>query len=280
MTTADLKKSPIINAISVDVEEWYQTILFSSNNNVKVRLVTNLAINIADILSLLNEYNTKATFFIVGSLAEKYPEAIRMIADNGHEICSHNYHHRLVYKMSKEEFSRDLRLSLDALRKNSNKEVLGFRAPSWSITKDSHWSIDILRSCGLKYDSSIYPVNLDLFNSQSHKKFPYKIKNDFIEFPPSTFQFLGNNFPFAGGTFLRLFNSSFIFNKIKGINEKGNPAMIYFHSWEFDNGPPDLICQKWKQLIQYGNLGSVREKVKLLLKNFKFCPIKEILQIN
>ncbi|MFH1397327.1 MAG: polysaccharide deacetylase family protein [Candidatus Omnitrophota bacterium] len=280
MIITNIREGPVINAITVDVEEWYQTILFNRNNNAEDSLITNLQNNINDILLLLDEYNTKATFFIVASLAVKYPKLIKIIFDKGHEICCHNYYHRLVYKMSKKEFSDDIGLSLDILRKNTNKEILGFRAPSWSIIKDSHWAIDILHSYGLKYDSSIYPINFNLLHYKNYKRLPYRIKEDFIEFPPSTFKFLGNNLPFAGGIFMRFLHSSFIINKIREINDEGNPAMIYFHSWEFDRKTPSMIYKKWKRLIQYGNLSSIRDKIKLLLENFKFCPIKDILQIK
>lgn len=269
----------VFNAFSVDIEEWYQTALFYRsiyNNNQ----LTDLPENVKEILSLLNAHDTKATFFVVGSLAEKYPGLIKEIAKQGHEIASHGHSHKFVYKMTKPEFINDTTLSIDRLKKIANSKIVGYRAPTWSITKKMHWAISILKSLGLRYDSSIYPVSLNLFDRARKDKFPYKIREDFIEFPPSTFNFLGYNFPFSGGTFLRFFNYDFIKKRIFELNSKGYPAMIYFHSWEIGNAVPKLNIPKWKNLIQYGNLKSMKPKLKLLLENFKFTTIKEILQIK
>lgn len=268
--------SSILNAITIDVEEWYQTILLNRHESHEI---TNLPNNILDIIYLLDKYHTKATFFIVASLVKKYPGLTKMIVDKGHEISSHGYLHRLVYKMSKQEFIDDVVRSVDILRKSSDTEVIGYRAPTWSITKKTYWAIDVLNSLGLKYDSSIYPVSFNLFNLRNRRRFPYEIEKKFIEFPPSTFQFLGYNFPFAGGFYLRFLPGSFIRNKISEINKKGNPVIIYFHSWEFDKKFSAQISSKWKRLIQCTNLNSVENKIRILLENFKFCPIKEVLHL-
>lgn len=273
------RNQQVLNAITIDVEEWYQTILFNRerDNNIGI---TDLLKNMCEILSLLDRYNTKATFFIVGTVAEKYPDIVKMIAEKGHEIASHGYLHRLVYRMSKQDFIKDVGLSIDILRRDAQVEILGYRAPTWSIMKYTHWAIDVLKSLGLRYDSSIYPASTHLFNCKDLKKFPYEIRNDFIEFPPSTFQFLGYNFPFAGGTFLRFFSFNFIKNRIMEINRKEYSAMVYFHSWEFSDEGLRLNIPKWKYFIQYGNLRSVKVKLKLLLENFKFSSIREVLQLN
>lgn len=268
----------VLNAISIDVEEWHQTALLNREGHNSI--ITDLPKNIYEILSLLDEYHTKATFFVVGSVAKKYPDVIKTISEKGHEIGSHGYLHRLVYKISKQEFIEDVSHSLNVLRKTTHTEIIGYRAPTWSITKNTHWAIDVLKSLGLRYDSSIYPMSINLFNCRDFKKFPYEIIKDFIEFPPSIFQFLGFNFPFVGGTFLRFFSFNFIKNKIIEINRKGYPAMVYFHSWEFDDGAPNMDVPKWKNLVQYGNLKSMKVKLRLLLRNFKFCSIKELFQLG
>jgi len=282
MLTRNCYKSegrPVLNALTIDVEQWYQTILFGSGHRYNNAII-GLPNNICEILLLLDKYDTKATFFIVGSVAEKYPGIVKMIAKKGHEIASHGYRHRLVYKMSKQSFIDDVNHSLDVLKRITQTEIMGYRASTWSITRNLYWATDALQSLGLRYDSSIYPVSLNLLKSLKLEKSPYKIKNDFIEFPPSTFQFLGYNFPFAGGTFLRFFSSGFIKSRIIEINRKGYPAMVYFHSWEFTDEVPKLNIPKWKLLIQYGNLKSIKEKLKMLLQNFKFSAIKDILRLK
>lgn len=273
------KQKPVLNALSFDIEEWYQAIMFD-RNDYNDNEITRLPKNISEILSILNRHNTRATFFIVGILARKYPDVIKMIAHNGHEICSHGYLHRPVYRISRQEFIKDIGQSLEILKCSVGTQILGYRAPTWSITKNTEWAIEVLRSFGLKYDSSIYPMSGTIFNSRDHERFPYEIKNNFFEFPPSTFKILGYNFPFSGGTFLRLFPSGFIKNKILDINKKGHPAVVYFHSWEFEEVASMPKMPKLKYLAQYHNHGSVRQKIESLLQNFKFSSIKEVLQFE
>lgn len=266
----------ILNALSVDVEEWYQTILYNRifyNDNK----ITNLPQDLYKILDLLDDYNTKATFFIVGSVAKKYSDLIKVIAEKGHEIASHGYLHRLVYKLSEEEFLEDTKRSLEILNKITQSKIIGYRAPTWSIVRRTPWAIDVLKSLGLRYDSSIYPIGLDLSNS---RRFPYEIRNDFIEFSPSTFQFLSCNFPFAGGTFLRFLSLKFLKNRIMEINRKGYPAMVYFHSWEFDSNHSTANLSKWKYVVQYSNVDSVKRKLNFLLQNLKFSSIRQVLKIK
>lgn len=279
MGISNRKEEYVLNALTIDVEEWYQTILFNRDGDNKSE-ITNLPKNVHEILLLLDKYDAKATFFIVGVVAEKYPDVVKMIAEHGHEIASHGYFHRIVYKVPKQSFIDDVSRSLDILKRTTQKEILGYRAPTWSITRNSRWAIEVIKSLGLRYDSSIYPVNVNLLKSLQLKRFPYKIKDDFIEFPPSTFTLLGYNFPFAGGTFLRFFSFNFIKNKITEINKMGYPAMVYFHSWEFSDEVPKLNIPKWKYLIQYGNLRSVKVKLKLLLESFSLSTIKDILQLK
>lgn len=263
------------NVITIDVEEWYQTVLFYDKYKNTNR-ATNLEANIFEILSFLKEYKTRATFFIVGSVAERYPDLIKSIAEGGHEIASHGYLHRLVYRISIEEFHKDVEKSIDILTKITGKTILGYRAPTWSITSRIPRVIAVLESLGLKYDSSIYPIGIDRV---PFRRYPYRIKNNFIEVPPSTFKFFNVNFPFAGGIFLRFFPHKFIKNKILALNKQCSAALVYFHSWEFDNFPPCHNICSLNSLIQYGNYKSAKNKFRMLLRDFKFFPIKEILMI-
>lgn len=262
-----------MNAISIDVEEWYHTVLFYKNNP-KEEKATNLDNNIREILLLLDKYNTKATFFVVGLVAERHPELIFEIFRNGHEISSHGYSHELVYKLNPKEFFCDVKRSLSILTEITNHKILGYRAPTWSITENMAWAIDMLKSLGLMYDSSIYPLGLNL---KGNRNLPYKIRDGLIEFPPSTFYRLGLNLPFAGGTFLRFLNKDFIRKITNELNKKGFPVMVFFHSWEFDNNVPIVGMPLWKKFIQYSNVRTVREKMALLLKEFRFYPVKEML---
>lgn len=272
----DRGENSIRNVLSVDVEEWYQTVLFDERG-YDDRRITNLPANVQEILSILDEYKAKATFFMVGAVAEKYPDIVNMIVQQGHELASHGYLHKLIPKMSKEAFAEDVRRSLETIKIIAKTEVYGYRAPTWSLTSSSCWAIDILKSLGLKYDSSIYPFDMNLFRCRNLEKFPYEIRQGFMEFPPSTFQCLGYNLPFAGGTFLRVFPSGFISARIREINRKGYPAMVYIHPWEFDREISKLVMPGWKYFIQYSNAKSIRKKLRFLLKRFKFSSIKDVL---
>ncbi|MBU1998327.1 MAG: polysaccharide deacetylase family protein [Candidatus Omnitrophota bacterium] len=270
---------PIKNILSIDVEEWYQAILFNRNDYRDVE-VTNLPQNISQILFFLDKYNIKATFFIVGLIAKKYPEVIKAIAAEGHEISSHGYLHKLVYKLSRKEFIEDVALSLDTFKKYFNIETLGYRAPTWSINKDTPWALESLKSLGLKYDSSLIHFSANPLISRGLERFPYEVGDGFFEVPPSTFRLFGYNLPFAGGTFLRFFSGNFIVSKIKQINKQGYPAMVYFHSWEFGDYITEPSVLKWKYSIQFCNLSSIREKLSLLFTNFEFCPIRDTLRLK
>lgn len=262
------------NYLTIDVEEWYQTVLFGKDQNQ----ASSLPQDLDNILLMLDEHNIRATFFIVGSVAQKYPASIRAIAKQGHEIASHGFLHKLVYRMSKDEFANDINKSIGTLEEITNIKVSGYRACTWSITEKMLWAIDILEAAGLRYDSSIYPVSLNPLKNKYFKNIPYKIKNNFLEFSPSVFNFLGWNIPFAGGTFLRFFSSSFMLSKIIQLNKAGYPAMLYFHSWEFDNQvalASDMPA--WKRFIQYKNVGTVKHKIETMANNLKLGPISNSL---
>ena len=266
----------ILNTLTIDVEEWYQTVLFC-NDGEKYSQGSNLEENVREILFLLKKYKAIATFFIVGSVAEKYPRLVQEIKDDGHEIATHGYSHVSVNKLSQKEFISDVRRSIESLAGITKEEVWGYRAPTWSITKEMPWAIDVLSSIGLKYDSSIYPVGL---NFPEKECIPYKIRDNLFEFPPSIFKAVFCNFPYAGGTFLRFLPLKFIKNRIAQINYKGYTAMIYFHSWEFDREIPYAGISLWKRFVQYQNVHSVRYKIESLLNDFRFTSIKEQMSLN
>lgn len=269
-----LNKNINLNALTIDVEEWYQTVFFNKAG-YKNDMVTDLAKNIDEILELLEEYNIKATFFIVGLVAEKYPDLVKRIKNGGHEIGSHGYSHNLIYELSKEQFAEEAKKSTDIIEGIIKDKIIGYRASTWSITSRMTWAIDVLESLGFKYDSSIYPKSFNFNNS--YKRFPFEIKKGFIEFPPSTSRFLMLNLPFAGGIFMRFNRPGYIYNGISKVNKMGFPALIYFHSWEFSNDKSLSGIPTRKRFIQYGNIGSIKKKLNFLFKNFKFCPIRDLL---
>ncbi|MBF0331225.1 MAG: DUF3473 domain-containing protein [Candidatus Omnitrophica bacterium] len=268
-------KKNMCNAMTVDVEAWFQTVLFERNQRAHVG---NLVQNVTEIMLILDEFGVKATFFVSGVVAERAPEIVAQISSRGHEIASHGYRHALVYKMSPQEFADDVGRSMDILKGITGVRVMGYRAPTWSIFRNMDWAISALKGLGLKYDSSIYPVSRNIFKCPALPTAPYLITDGLVEFPPPVFKCLGYNMPFAGGTFLRFFPEELISRKFLEINALGQPALAYFHSWEFDDILPEAGMSYWKRWVQYGNVRSVRVKLRAMLNKFKFTSMRAVLQ--
>ncbi|MFH0754509.1 MAG: polysaccharide deacetylase family protein [Candidatus Omnitrophota bacterium] len=262
------------NALTIDVEEWYQTVYFNKSGYDR-KTATDLPQNVQEILWLLREKNLKATFFIVGLVAEKYPWLVKEIHQQGHEIGSHGYSHRLVFDLGPALFEQETRKSKDILEGIIQDKVIGYRASTWSITRRMPWAIDVLGSLGFKYDSSMYPAFVDGGHGQG--RFPFEIRKAFVEFPPSTWRVGVLNVPFCGGLFMRFFPEGWLDRGISGINEMGFPALVYFHSWEFSDGSLLSGIPLWKRVAQYENVASMKRKLGVLFKGHEFCSIKTLL---
>lgn len=276
----------MINALSVDVEEYYHVSAFesiireSSWSSHESRVAASLEI----ILDLLDRSKTRATFFVLGWLAEQYPDLVRRIHARGHEIASHGYAHKLIYKHSAEHFRTDLIRSKKTLEDIIGERVIGYRAPSYSIIQESLWALDILIEEEFLYDSSIFPIHHDRYGIPRTPRFVYEIKRNggtIMEFPLSTVRLFGINFPIAGGGYLRLFPYPFVRWGINRINHKeGKPAIIYFHPWELDPDQPRQPVGLLTRVRHYKNLGSMKKKIQHLLSGFAFAPIREVLQAS
>jgi polysaccharide deacetylase family protein (PEP-CTERM system associated) len=233
---------------------------------------------------LLAERHARATFFILTWNAERFPELVREIAAAGHEVATHGYAHRLVYTQSPEEFRGDLVRSIETLENITGEKVLGYRAPSFSITKDSLWALDILLELGLRYDSSVFPVRDRLYGLPNSERFPFVTRRDSIrellEFPMSTVRVSGRNLPLGGGAYLRLLPYGFFRWGIQRINGEGWPAVLYLHPWEIDPQQPRIATRgKRGYSSHYWNLSKTEGKLTCLLRDFAFVPIKEALAL-
>lgn len=271
----------IKNIISVDLEEHFAGLPFSTWQNYESRVISNTKI----VLDLLKKYNTQATFFTLGYIAEKYPELIEEIKTEGHEIASHSYSHPDISKMSKKDFEFDLIKSLEILSKVSGEKILGFRAPFFSIKRNTFWAFDVL-SKYVKYDSSIYPVGPH-YGFADAPRHIYKISDSdplktdsngkFIEIPLSTLRLpLIGNIPVAGGIYLRFFPLYFIKLGIDNLNKSGFSATCYIHPWDFDPNIPHLEGTKWHY---YVGLDSSARKMESLLKNFNFSSARDVIKL-
>jgi len=271
-----------MNILTIDIEDYFQVenfkkiVKFSDWDKYDTRVVRNTE----KILDILDEAGTKGTFFILGWIAERYPELVKRIHQSGHEVASHGYAHQTIYSQSKEEFRMDLKKSKTILEDIIQTPILGYRAPSYSITKKSEWALDLLMEEGFKYDSSIFPIYHDHGGLPGANRYPYKIYNHreyMWEFPISTMRLLNQNIPFSGGGYFRMLPYNFVRSTIKKINKAGYPTIVYIHPWELDPEQPRIKAGYLERFRHYINISKTEEKLRYLLGDFKFKPIKDYL---
>ena len=276
----------MLNALSIDVEDYYQVtaaeniIEFKDWDKHEPRVVTNTR----KALSLLKEFNIKATFFVLGWTGEKFPEIVREIHSQGHEIGCHGYSHSLVYKLGPDGFRKDTRKAKTILEGIIKEQVIGYRAPSCSITNGSLWALRILREEEFQYDSSVFPVRHGRYGIPRSERFIHKIdlggQRSIIEFPMSTVRLLGANFAMCGGGYLRLYPFGLIKWAIKHINKAGYPAVVYFHPWELDPGQPRMGLRGCLRFKHYANLATHTYKLRRLFSWHDFSSIHEVIKRN
>jgi len=270
---------PVVNAFTVDFEDWYQGLEVLDTDNWH-QYEDRIHHSGQAILDLLKETNTKATFFILGYIAEKFPDVVKQIADAGHEIGTHGYWHQLVYKMQPEQFRKELRQSIDAIEKATGKKVLGYRAPFFSITRDSLWALDIMAEEGIKYDSSIFPVLNYRYGIADAQRFIHekKLNNNktIIEIPISVNKIWKLNFPMCGGAYLRILPLKIVIGGLKKLNKYRRSMISYIHPWELDPKHPKLKLPRRISLTHYHRLSSTEKKLKKLLTKFRFSSIEDV----
>jgi len=272
------------NIFTVDLEEWfhanYEDNLFDNNKQYEIRVIDNTE----RLLELLEKNNSKATFFTLGYIAEKFPSLVRKIHEHGHEVASHGMSHQLVYKQSKDEFREDIRKSKILLEDIIGDNVLGYRAPSWSITSDSKWAWKIIYEEGFKYDASVFPIKNFLYGMPESDRFKYSVsykekKLDLIEVPCSTAKLFGKNIPFSGGAYFRLFPIQMIEYFMNSVNREGKPVIFYIHPREIDVDQPKLHLKFMDSMIHYYGIKSTYRKLEKINKNNYLISIKEFLKI-
>lgn len=280
------KTENIVNALSIDVEDWYQVTLFRHIIKPEIWHLCESRVekNVDKILNILNEKSVKATFFILGWIAKKHPSLVKKIDKEGHEIGSHGYDHTLIYEQEYQQFRQEMFHCVNTLEEITGKKVLGFRAPTYSISTKNPWVWDVLLELGFKYDSSLFPVKHDIYGIMSTPRFPCKVSVDgsyLLEFPLSTIRIKNRNIPIAGGGYLRLFPYIFIKKSIHHVNEKEKqPILIYFHPWEIDVDQPRVKTGILRRFRHYGNIAFNEHKIRRLLKDFQFTTIKQILGLE
>ncbi len=272
------------NALSVDVEEYFQVSAFGSliRQSDWPSHESRIEGPLHRLLDLFDRFETRATFFVVGWTAEQHPELIREIHRRGHEVASHSFAHQLIYNMTPEAFRDDLTRCKKILEDLTGEGILGFRAPTYSITAASFWALDILIEEGFRYDSSIFPIHHDRYGVPASPRHPHLIKREkgeILEFPLSTVRLFGTNVPIAGGGYMRLFPYRFMRWGLQRINrEEGKPAIVYFHPWEIDSEQPKQSVGLLTRFRHYYNLRRMHEKIRRLLADFSFGPVREVLE--
>ena len=273
----------IKNLLTVDVEDWYHIcdidhILPPSRWG---QCESRVPGNVEKILALFNRFKVKATFFILGYVAERNPEVVKMIYQEGHEIACHGYGHIQVYKQNRDDFLNDLRQSKTLIERITGERMIGYRAPEWSVckgAKDSFWALDLLVQNGFLYDSSVAP--LKFIGIPDAPTIPYTLPTqhgEIKEFPPLVkASFLGN-LPVGGGWGLRIFPYRWIEKTIRQMNDQGHPALLFLHPSDFDTNPPKIRLPWIKRFVTHGKIKTTEERLVRLLNDFEFTTIRGIL---
>lgn len=253
MTHSEDMKEKVINFLTLDVEEWFDAEIPRRKLTTIPDEDTNIETQIEIYLEICNRLNIKSTCFVLGKLAEKKPHIVKRLYENGHEIASHSYAHKLIYTMSPAEFREDLHKSISILEDLTGKRIKGFRAPSWSVNSDiAAWFYKILEEESLIYSSSIYPAKTFLYGMPGAPQNTHRVKNtSIIEIPQQLLNLGILKIGIAGGTFLRLIPEWFVRQFIQRKNRKGRSVFIYLHPWElvFIKYPVDLSYTE--RIIQY-----------------------------
>lgn len=268
----------LLNAFTVDVEDYFHVSAFEKHIDRSAwdRFGSRVRTNTHRILELLDRHKVSATFFVLGWVADRYPDLVREIHRCGHEIGSHSYEHRLVYEQSPEEFRSDLRRSRDVLEDVIGQRVTAYRAPSFSITKRSLWALDILVQEGFRVDSSIFPMSHhDRYGIGDAEPGLHRIDTDsgpLWEFPPSVVRFARLRVPIGGGGYFRLYPVSLSLYGLARINRTTQqPFMFYVHPWEIDPQQPRLRAgSRRSRFRHYLNLSKTKQRLDLVLRKFRF----------
>ena len=267
--------------MTVDVEDWFQVENFSDviqrDHWPKYKL--RISDNIRKILELFSKTDVHGTFFVLGWIAERLPKMIEEIAKCGHEIGSHGWSHRTIWNMTRSQFSDDVintRLLLQDITKQS---ILGYRAPSFSITQRTLWAMKVLSEAGYMYDSSIFPIHHDLYGIPNARLSVHKTPEGLWEIPLSVLEVGRFRIPVAGGGYFRLYPRFLTYYAIRSINRAGRPTIVFLHPWEFDPNQPYVSGVGWKKIARH-RVGIARNEKKLawLLKKIKFAPAISVLK--
>jgi polysaccharide deacetylase family protein (PEP-CTERM system associated) len=273
----------IKNALTIDVEDYYHVSAFESVIPVNTweRYESRVERNTLRCLEIFDAYGVKATFFVLGWVAERHPGLVRALAEEGHEVASHGYSHRRIYTQTPAVFREETHRSKQYLEDCIGQPVRGYRAATYSITRQSLWALDILEEAGFEYDSSIFPVHHDLYGIADYPRFCHRLDRHpgLVEFPLSTVKLGRMTLPIAGGGYFRLFPYALTRWGIRRFNHREQqPAAVYLHPWELDPDQPRIAASRLSRFRHYLNLRRTETRLRQLLQDVAFAPMAEVLQ--
>jgi polysaccharide deacetylase family protein (PEP-CTERM system associated) len=274
-----LDKRPTSNALTIDFEDWYQGLEIPVGD--WRRYEARIDGSGRRLLEVLAEAGTRATFFVLGYVAEHHPALVKEIRAAGHEIGTHGYSHTLVYQQTPALFREELTRSVRSLEDLTGERVLGHRAPFFSVTKESLWALDVVRELGLRYDSSIFPVKNYRYGIADAPRWPHLVEGlPLHEFPLTTMRVLGTNIPLAGGAYFRIYPYWFTRFALRVSGRRGQPLVFYLHPWEIDSDHPRIPLPRRIAATHYFNLRATQGRLRRLIRDFSFAPMKEVLGVD
>jgi polysaccharide deacetylase family protein (PEP-CTERM system associated) len=275
----------IPNALTVDVEDYFHVAALALNirRDSWTSRESRVVGNTQRLLAIFEQFDVCGTFFVLGWVAERYPQLVRDIAARGHEVACHGYSHRLVYEQSPKEFHEETLRSKNLLEDIIGSAVFGYRAASYSIVHESLWALDILVELGFVYDSSIFPVHHDRYGIPDAERVPHRMATpngkSIVEWPLATARILGFRFPVAGGGYFRLLPYWLSCWGLASINRNDRqPFIFYLHPWEIDPAQPRVSASWLSQFRHYTNLGKCEERLRRLLGEFQFGTARDALK--
>ncbi len=274
-----------LNLLTVDLEEWFVVESLSARYGGKSwdALPSTVEKNTYLLLNLFRRKQVRATWFVLGWCAHRFPQLLRDIVSEGHEVGCHSYYHRRVDRMSRDEFREDTRRCLQAVSEAVGMQPKGYRAPSWSINEKIPWALETLAEMGFEYDSSIFPIKHDIYGMPDGPRHMFRMKFEgdrfLYEIPASTIRVFGKNMPIAGGGYLRHCPYWYSRKVIRKLNDDGQPAVVYVHPWEFDPDPPRIEgLSPLQRLRAYGSTSTFAMKFERLLDDFDFTTMSHYIR--
>mgnify|MGYP002628458159 CR=1 FL=1 len=273
----------VLHAISFDVEEYYQVANLRQNFPKADwdAIPSRLSIGMERILGALEKHNARATFFFLGWIAERHPDWVQRCLEAGHEVASHGYDHDFLWDLGPEGVESDLERTEQVLVAAGAPKPTGFRASTFTLTRETFWAMDILARRGYRYDSSVHPVRHPTYGIRDFEPSPSLVKTkegDLVEFPVSTRKIFGRNFPVGGGGYFRLYPGALIRSSVANLEARGRPACLYLHPWEFDPEQPRAKTSATKAFRHYVGLNKTLPRLEALLAQFQFVGLEEALE--